>query len=324
MKKTILIIILISLYLTTKAQVSGNLNYNDNNHSQRTIRNNPPPNAQLLGEHTMVFTVNALVNAKADAHLAIFNITQVGLTAAEADNLLNKRLDAFRLAAQKLAISNDNFYVDMVSLVPVYEYEVVKKIFSKNYNEVPKGFELQKNIHIVFKESAVLDRIVSIAAQQEIYDLVKVEYFVEDTEKVYDQLRDESVALINKKLASFKKLGIELDTVFRVVAEASNVAFPIERYQKYQAYNSTSVDAIKKRDVVKNTQKQTSMFYEKLPYNGYDIVINPVMLEPAVQYTYNLKVQFFIKQNTPKTTVKREKEFVWLTPDGKAQTIKIE
>jgi len=327
MKKLIILLLLINFLQEAIAQASGNYNYNNPNKAKENVQQSPPPDARLLGEHHLQFNISALSNEKADAHLAIFNIMQVGQTAADANDLVTSRYNAFLEEAIKKGIEKKDIYIDMVSLVPVYEYQVEKRLFSKTYNEIPKGFELQKNIHVVYKDPQLLDVLVTIAADHEIYDLVKVAYFVKDTESVYDKLRDRCVAFANKKLASFEKMGIEMDTVFRVVAEAQNVAYPIERYKSFQAFSSSSIDAIKKRHTIANVPKKQSMFYEKLPYNGYDIVINPVILEPAIQYTYNLKVQFFIKhppKQNPSVVIKKEKEFVWLTGNGEVKILKME
>ncbi len=86
--------------------------------------------------------------------------------------------------AQIAGHPDGDIYVDMVNFFPKYEYDVSKKLFSKKtYTEIPKGFELQKNIHIRYTAPALLDRIVTAAARQEIYDIVKVDYFVKDPQK---------------------------------------------------------------------------------------------------------------------------------------------
>ncbi|MBK8581165.1 MAG: hypothetical protein IPL86_04800 [Flavobacteriales bacterium] len=54
----------------------------------------------------------------------------------------------------------------MLSFVPVYEIETTRKFFGKTYQEVPAGFESQKNIHIKFTDARMLDQIVSAAAKR--------------------------------------------------------------------------------------------------------------------------------------------------------------
>jgi len=45
-------------------------------------------------------------------------------------------------------------------------------LFSKTYTEVPKGFEMQKNLHIKFNDENLLDDIMTFAANNEIYDFI--------------------------------------------------------------------------------------------------------------------------------------------------------
>ena len=76
--------------------------------------------------------------------------------------------------------------------------------------EIPKGFELQKNVHIRYNDPSLLDRIVTAAARQEIYDIVKVDYFVKDPEAVYTQLRDATFKYLKKIENQYKTIGIDL------------------------------------------------------------------------------------------------------------------
>jgi hypothetical protein len=63
----------------------------------------------------------------------------------------------------------------MIALVPIFEKE--RKTSGKNYTQVPKGFEMQKNLHVRYKNAAQLDALFTVAAQCEIYYLIKVENF---------------------------------------------------------------------------------------------------------------------------------------------------
>ncbi len=267
----------------------------------------------------MIFTVNSLMNVTADSYLAIFNITQTGETAKEVNTLVNSKINGFKAELKNQDITNENFFTDMISLVPVYEIEVEKKLFSRSYTEVPKGFEMQKNIHIKFKDENMLDDIMTSAANNEIYDLIKVEYFVENNDTKYDQLRTKAVDYMLKKKESFKKLGLDLDTIYHIISEKSSVVYPIDRYKSYQAFSGTSLQAKKSKSVTK-VRKPKTMFYNKLPYHKYDIVINPAILEPSVQFTYSLTIKYVIKDPTKKI----EKQFILVSPDGVVKTLKID
>jgi hypothetical protein len=53
-------------------------------------------------------------------------------------------------------------------------------------------------------------------------------------------------------------------------------------------------------------------------------VINPEILEPAVQFSYNLVVRYTLRErNVPvKTAIK--KEFILVTPNGEVKSLKID
>ncbi len=169
----------------------------------------------------------------------------------------------------------------------------------------------------------MLERIVSAAARQEIYDIVKVDYFVKDSEGIYAQLRETTFKYLQKIESQYKTLGIRLDSAYAVSAENAWVAYPINRYESYQAFSTQKLD-IEETSKVNSADKLTSRFYNAVPANDYDIVINPEILEPAVQFSYNLVVRFTLPERVPaqKTVVK--KEFMLVTPNGEVKTLKIE
>lgn len=274
----------------------------------------------MIDENSMTFEVNGLFNRKADAYLAIFNMTQVGENASVANDLLNTRYQNFVAEVASAGVKAEDIFLDMVSQVPIYELEVTKKFFSKTYNEVPKGFELQKNIHVKFNKGEVLDKILTAAAKHEIYDLIKVDYFVENTSAVYETLRDSVIAYAKRKTNDYKQLSVNLDTVYRVLTEQTSVTFPIDRYSKYQPASSSSIESVGKKSGLTEIRKPVVMFYNKLSYHNFDVVINPVVIEPMVQYTCKIKMRFSLKK--PVET-KVQNHYKVITPTGDVKTIEI-
>lgn len=331
--KPFFLLLLLLLAAEAFPQAAGNVIYEKNNRYQQNEMYNQDLNFQwnkvdpqqmllpgVQSDNVMIFEVNALMNVEADSYLAIFNVSQIGETAEKVDEIVNKRISNFKSSIKTIGVSETDIYTDMISLVPYYDYEVEKTLFSTTYTEVPKGFEMQKNIHVRYTNSAILDKIVTLAAQNEIYDLVKVEYIVNDVNAVYDTLRQEAINVMNKKIEDFKALGIDLDTVYHILVENKSVAYPVDRYTSYQAHTGVSLAAIDKRTTVTPVRKPKTMFYNKIPYHNYDIVLNPDVIEPLVQFAYKLKVKYLIKEKTKK----QETIYKWLTPDGQVRTIKID
>ncbi|NNE55813.1 MAG: SIMPL domain-containing protein, partial [Flavobacteriales bacterium] len=315
MKKLIIILLIFNSFAEANAQVAGNILYNHSNrwsHQQaaamRTI---------ATGSDTRVkFNIASMFNVKADSYLAIFHITQVGPTARMADSLMNERISALRKDVMAAGIPEDHFVLDMLSMVPLYEVNVAKRLFSKTYTEIPVGFEIQKNIHIHFDKAAVLDKIITSAAINEIYDLVKVDYYVKDVEAIYDSLRFQATALIEKRMEQFARLGIELEGTWRMAGDQIGVFFPLDRYESYEAFAYTSVDASRNKSLISEMKKPKTMYYNKIPYTNYDIIINPEIIEPAVQYTYSIEINFDVvkpdkKKPEPVTVTETETKYVW-------------
>ena len=160
-------------------QASGNVNYKDRN---RSSWNNDDTTIDFPLNYEMVVTAKGLANVKADAFVAIFSVVQVGKTAEEATQLMVQRLSS---ALSALKAKNFEFFVDMISFVPMYEYETEKKVFSKRtYNELPVGFELKQNLHIKIKEASQLNELIILLSNSEIYDLVRMDYYASNLEAV--------------------------------------------------------------------------------------------------------------------------------------------
>ena len=291
------------------AQVSGNEVSVFNN--IRNKKKQETPKAYINGNKILV-NINSLYNVKADKYVAIFNVNQVGKTAEETNTLINSRINGVinDLAAKN--IKKEQIYVDMLTFVPEYEYEVEKKIFSKTYTEVPKGFRLQKNIHISYSDSRKIDDLVNICAKYEIYDLVKVNYYSNKVKEIYDTLRVTSLNIIKQRIENYKNIGINMDNAFKIIAEATIVKYPNDRYSSYNAFNSSSVDVIKKRTNIRTTQKSRTFYYDPISAYNYDIVINPIINEPVIQYAINIKFELKLKENVKKI----EKEYFIISKDG--------
>lgn len=329
MKNRFLFLFLILGCVTAKSQVMGNYaqqqsTYQNINYSAQY--RGVPKAAVLAAENVMELNINALSNQEADAYTAIFTVYQVGKTAQETNRQLNSRLDALINELQKLGFPREDVFIDMVNFLPKYEYDRNKKVFSKKtLTEIPVGFELQKNVHIRYADPSLLEKIVSAAAEQEIYDIVKVDYFVRDPQAVYQELRTLTFEYLNNIRQEYEKIGIRLDSAYVITAENAWVAYPINRYESYQAFSTQSLNAEEKGSaVIETIDKPTLRFYDAVPGNDYDIVINPEILEPAVQYSFNLVARFTLPERKPIQKTEIKKEFVLITPDGEVKTLKIE
>lgn len=324
MKPLILLTFLFVSYISCHGQAAGNSMYNEaadnfkasvnyydqnKNYQQQNINAGlytATATSYIINDTVFELSVNALMNVRANAYVALLGVSQVGESIDSCHRLLNERINNFIKQLQQTGIKKEDIFVDFVSQVPVFEYEVEKKLFSKKYNEIPKGFELKKNIHISYKYNDELDALLLIAAKNEIYDIIKVDYVINNMEAAYDSLRKASVKRLNEKAEDYKKLGVKFNPKFEVMAEDMRSIYPLERYRKYTAYNNSSITALKKSGVsstnITQSPKNATLYYDKLPYTGFEIVINPKVIEPVAQFTYSLRVRYVYKTEIPSKT----------------------
>lgn len=188
-------------------------------------------NKILHPSNNVVIDVKALQNVKAVTYTAVFNLSQIGETAEETNRLINERIEGVRQKLKMEGILEKDIVIDVISFVPNYEIEVQKKLFSKTYTEVPSGFELQQNIHIQFKSTDQFEDILTACAESEIYNLVKVDYFIENIAEVYKNLQAQLLKLIDEKKAYYKLLGFNLEEFDVYVADDKYCYFPKDFYR---------------------------------------------------------------------------------------------
>jgi uncharacterized protein YggE len=156
----------ITLSITARPQAMGNLMCESS--GRIWFQQAEQPVKATIQGNTLVLEGNAMMNVKADSYLAIFHITQLGQDAEEADSLMNARIKAFTERVRRHGVKEGDVFVDMLSVVPVYEIEGTRKRFSRTCQEVPPGFELLKNVHVRFRDARVLDKLMTAAARLEI------------------------------------------------------------------------------------------------------------------------------------------------------------
>lgn len=309
MKKSILLFTLIIITASNSfGQAAGNSVYNESAQNYYVAPvSYKAPKTTIYKDSTLELSVDALMNVDANSYVVILGSSQVGETIDSCYRGLNDRINNFINQLLAIGIKKEDLYVDFVSQVPVFEYEVEKKVFSKKYNEVPKGYELKKNIHVGYKKNEDLDKILFAATKNEIYDVVKVDYIIDNMKAIYDSLRNISIKAINAKADDFKKLGIKFSSArFEVVAEDMSSTYPVQHYKSYTAFNNSSIVALKKStpsEKIIQAPKATTVYYNKLPYDNFEIVINPKVIEPCAQFIYSLKVRYtFIREGKGNTT----------------------
>ena len=281
------------------AQASGNVAYSQQGGQARAEQNernkrvvaptDAPPSAT-----TMFVEASVLMNVKADEYVAIFAVNQECATVPECNQQMDATVAGFITELQRLGIGKEDVFVDFAAQNKIYSYQVSGSVARQRLS----GFELKKNVAIHYKDKLLLDRLVIAASRPNIFDLIKVDYLVRDTASVQNRLMEEAARVVKQKAARYERLlAIQLQPPAQVYAERHSIYFPTEMYDSYTAYETDDVspDFYRERYTVQSARKSRTFFFNPLNADGFDAVVNPVVIEPVVQFTLYLKVKYEIE-----------------------------
>ncbi|WP_165234907.1 SIMPL domain-containing protein [Aquisphaera insulae] len=292
--------VLVAVPGPSRAQVGGNIGFAQGGVKQRAEQNERGKRVlakeELPPSGTSMFVdANVLLNVKADEYVAVFAVSREGQTVAESGRKVAAAVEAFTAAVKALGVGADDIHVDYVAQSKLYSFDIDRDVA----REKLAGFELKKNVSVRFRDRALIDKLTDAAAGVEIHDLVKVDYVVKDLGKVRDRLMDEAAAVIKRKKARYEKLlDLKLIPPAQVLAERSAAYYPSEMYDSYVAAEGETMGVApdRQRIAVQSARRGRTFFFNGLDGDGFDAVIEPVILEPVVQFTLYLKVRYEIEQ----------------------------
>jgi uncharacterized protein YggE len=282
------------------AQASGNIAYSQSGGNARAEQNEKNKRVQTKEEMppsatSMFVDASVLMNVKADEYVAVFGISQECATVVECNQKMDTTVSEFSAKLNQLGIGPAHVYVDFAAQNKIYGFQVTGSIAKENL----VGFELKKNISIHYQDKMLLDKLVIAASSARIFDLIKVDYIVKDTGQIQNRLMDEAAKITKQKVARNERLlNVKVLSPAQIYAEKPSIYFPTEMYDSYTAFESEEIssDYYRERYTVQRARKGRTFFFNALNAEGFDLVINPIVIEPVVQFTLYLRVKYEIEQ----------------------------
>ncbi len=272
------------------AQESGNRNYNQQR--RKPTQNSGVLTVNINGKDYYFVEANVAMNVKADAYVAVFGLSQEAMTAAESNDKINRLIAAFTRELESLGVKRNDVFVDFITQNKVYDYTASGNVTTEKFT----GFETKKNIAVRYSDREILEKIIAAATKNSIFDLIKVDYVVNDIKSVNARLYEEAVKIVKQKEAAYaNSFGIKISPS-NVANEKYDVFYPGELYAGYQAFEAGNTYGGYDNNRVILQRKTKTFYYEPLDASDFDSVINPIGIEPMVQFTLYLKVQYELKK----------------------------
>jgi len=285
------------------AQSSGNVSYSQSGGSsscsasaRQNERNKRAPIQGEVQTDGMFLEANVLMNVLADEYVAVFGVSQECVTVAECSQKIDAVITEFSKAVQQMGISSNDVTVDFATQSKIYEYKLSVDVAKEELT----GFEVKKIVSIHYKDKQLLDTLVVAASRSKIFDLIKVDYMVKDQSAAENKVMEEATKIIKQKASRYEQLlGVKLQPPIQIIAERPSIYFPTEMYDSYTAQETQSMsnvfDRERARYAIQGARKSRTFFFNPLTGDGFDRVINPIVMEPVVQFTLYLKVKYGVE-----------------------------
>ena len=292
MKRLLLLVVLCSCVNVVLAQEGGNRIYGNRGYYNQQKRQPLTNTGTLIGQGSYSWAIEAsvLTNLKPDAFVAVFGINEEDLGAAASNQKVNTKATELARRLSAFGIGSDDIFVDFITQNRVYDYSVEGNRAIENLT----GFETKKTIAVRYKRRELFERIVTAAAGLQIFDLIKVDYIVSDFDTVRRRLFEQAVKIIKSKEENYiKSFGVTLNPA-GLANEKYDAFYPSDTYERYQAYETGDAYSYSYRTgsskVVK--RKSYTFYYEPFDASRFDTVLEPLGIEPCVQFSLYLRMQY--------------------------------
>lgn len=295
MKKCVLLVLSLLAVIPAFGQESGNRIYGNNGYYQQQKRHLQIGTGSLGPSDSYAIEANVLINLKPNAFVVVFGVNDEGINSATSNKKVNAKIADLMQRINPLGITANDVFVDFITQSRVYDYTVSGSEAKENFS----GFETKKTIAIRYKNRELFEKIVSAAADARIFDLIKVDYIVSDFDAVRARLFEAAVKVIKSKEQKYtNSLGISLGALGLSI-EKYDVSYPAEAYQRYQAFETGDAYVYNNQGTSsKVTQRKSfTFFYDPFEASSFDAVLDPLGLEPAVQFSIYLRMQYQVKRS---------------------------
>ena len=322
--KTKILFASLLISVIVKSQMSGNQIYGTDRNSYNQQEKYFSENSQKIisSQNSETYKINILNNVKADSYVVTFGLNQEGANVKDCNTKINNRIQNFKSRLNKMNVQTadpDDFYVDFITQTKIYDYKVDQEGKDISATQIDKGFEIKKNIIFRLKDVGKFDEIVDLASQYQIFNIVKIEYHVDNTDSIYKQMFEEAVKVNQKRKNLEGKLNDNFkDNKPRILVNFYSIQ-PKEQYKTYQAYESSNVnyfeDYHSDRTFVRREQRKSSTFYfDGQKSNFYDSVINNDTSLVGLQFVMEVSLVY-------EKPVENKNEYQIITPNGELKKL---
>ena len=292
LRKTVVVLSSMLFCCNTYSQISGNQVYGNNYSSSDRSK---VLQSLKSTDSTLIISARVLLNKQPDFYFVSLGISQQGKSVKEGLTTINNRIENLSKGLNSMGIKKSDYYVDFVSQAKIYDYNVQ----GNKAEQFEDGFEIKKNIIIKLDNLKQFDNLILLASEQEIYDIIKVDYRNNDVNSIYKEMYNAAVKIVEDKKELYSKTNSNKEyTKQRLLSDSFYSTYPNSQYKKYQSAESSDLNYLNKNYstnyLKKELRKSTTFFYDGAEISGFDKVINATNPTVGIQYFLDISMIYEI------------------------------
>ena len=245
------------------------------------------------GDYNITITTKVLYNATPDGYHVTYTKSFISQTVAGVEQMMNAKTDSLIRAVRAIDIARQDVLLDVVALDPIFNLNIKDTIVDQ-----PIGYKITQNIRFRINELKNLRRLTKICLDHNIYDLVKVQAYLNNAKPILDSLSQKSVEILELKKQLSEDIGWTFTNGMTNFKESKQVFYPNERYLKSLASNDNLYQHQLSQNSEINYNRQLKMNnHYNYNHKQADFVFHANKNTPVIQFYYDLIYQY--KKNRP-------------------------
>lgn len=239
-------IVFLAFASTGLAQLSGSRGgvYASSQPSTFPSTRHPPRNLTAAeAQSFIVVEGKSVLSVEPTAIRIVLALTHEAETSQQCKQGIDAKITELRPLWNQAGINNEKIVEDFISILPQYEFEAQQLGDQKVAMEKRVGFLMQTNIHLVVKDDAEAMKVLNVAFENGVTDIIGFDYWSEELDAKKQEVRAKAIQ------AAKQKADVLMDGLFeeppRVINVQENtiVVNPAEMYESFTNDSSASYQA---------------------------------------------------------------------------------
>ena len=225
---------------------------------------------------TKVIAVNGTAELKVEPEKLrlVFAIMAEKATAAECSNQIKQTQKQIADSISDLGIARDDINGDFISVTPTYEW--VNDEQEMIIRQEKTGYRMQHNLHVMCKSEAVAMKVIDIAFDNGISDIIAFDYWCSDLDEQKKRAR-------KKAIEAAKEKSTILFEIFQKEPEPINIQEQTTVHKPSQLYRTFSRSSSQRIAIPRNWRDRPQVY----------------AATPQLTYLENLPAQTDVQGTTP-------------------------